>query len=112
LNAEARLRTERSLSAGKATVLLAIAMLIVAMLRHQRYVRRVDERHGARLPQDRVARQAGRVRVNAWDKAPKATTTAAEDLKADRRFERSLVAREAAVVAVIAALIVVRQLLS
>jgi hypothetical protein len=112
LIAEDRARTGRSLSAGKATVVLAMAMLIAAMLRHRRNVRRVGGGHGAGLRRDRVARQAGRVRVNAEDRDLKLTTTAAEDLEADRGFERSLVAREAAVVALIAALIVVRQLLS
>jgi hypothetical protein len=112
LIAEARPRAGRSLFAGKATVVLVIATLIVAMLRHQRYVRRVGDGHGAGLGQDRLAPPAGRARAGAQDKGPKATTTPAEDLEADRRFERSLVAREAAVVALIAALIVVRQLLS
>lgn len=110
--AEDRARTGRSLSAGKATVVLVMAMLIAALLRHQHYVRRVGRGHGAGLRRDRVARQAGRARVNAEDKGAKLTATAAEDLQADRGFERSLVAREAAVIAVIAALIVVRQLLS
>jgi hypothetical protein len=100
------------LSAATATVVVAVAMLIVAMLRHQRYVRRVGEEHGAGLPQDLVAWHARRGLVNVEGKDPTPTTTSAEDLEADRRFERSLVAREAAVVALIAALIVVRQLLS
>jgi hypothetical protein len=109
---EDRARTGRSVSAGKATVVLVMAMLIAAMVRHQRYVRRVGGEPGAASRQDRVARRAGRVRVNPQDEDAKLTTTAAEDLEADRRFERSLLVREAAVVAVIAALIVVRQLLS
>ena len=88
-------------------------MVIAALLRHQRDVRRLGEGHGAGLGQDLVASQGGRVRVPVEDQNPTAAfTTAAEDLETDRRFERSLVTREAAVVAMIAALIVVRQLLS
>ena len=44
--------------------------------------------------------------------APDPGTTWAEDLRADRRFEWSLIAREIAVVALIALLIAARQLLS
>jgi hypothetical protein len=44
--------------------------------------------------------------------APDPGSTWAEDLVADRRFEWSLIAREIAVVLVIALLIVVRELLS
>lgn len=110
MNAEARPRPGRSLSAGQATVVLAIVALILAMVRHQRWVRRGAEGHRAR--HGRVARQAGRARANAEVIHPQTTTTAAEDLEADLGFERSLMAREAAVVAVIAALIAVRQLLS
>ena len=112
MTAAARPGTDRSLSAGAATVALAIAVLIVAMLRHQRSVRGGGEALGAGPRQDRVAWQPERALINADGKDREAIATAAEDLEADRRFERSLVAREAAVVAVIAALIVVRQLLS
>lgn len=108
----ARTGTDRSLSAGAATVVLAIAVLVVAMLRHQRSVRAGGERPGAGLAPDRVAWQPGRALANADGKDRTAMTTPADDLEADRRFERSLVAREAAVVALIAALIIVRQLLS